>query len=473
MLTDEKKTRILARFDIFRRPMPKMSALQKSSADVLAYWGRGVPLNENQIQDLWRKLDRERAEAVINDRELAYLGRVVFTTVAQGLKPLLDVPLVLAHVADTLRKRERHEKSREFVRSWFNHFPAQGVVPQDGCDAMVALVKSIPGLEPLAENGLVLEDGPAKAAAMIRKDETLRQGIERVGEGFISPDSRFSELAWTGRFSGYKAMVATASMGTEDDMRLCLRILTADSIDRNGLLRDQSMLKSFTRNVLGYFLENPDVIPNAFARLELMKFFERFLGSRKDPINASRWHPIADFVNPLFDFWEMGLQLENIFEFAREAVESEAVGISRSLEDAKTATRHWTERREFWLRYWRAGRFKRFRVYATTSTRRREFSWLFEDKYPEVISNLGMIYGHPGSTLMFLFELRGNVMISEFSDMGALRIGYGNSRVTPELKHIYWEDIKNFPEDSIAHQGYWKPRTDAAIAALTMESVPR
>ena len=47
MLTDEKKAMMLASFDVFRRPTPKMYRIQKSHDLAVHYWGLGVPLTHN------------------------------------------------------------------------------------------------------------------------------------------------------------------------------------------------------------------------------------------------------------------------------------------------------------------------------------------------------------------------------------------------------------------------------------------
>lgn len=70
MLTDEKKAMMLASFDVFRRPTPKMYRIQKSHDLAVHYWGLGVPLTHNSLKELWFKLYRERRAAVFNDREL-------------------------------------------------------------------------------------------------------------------------------------------------------------------------------------------------------------------------------------------------------------------------------------------------------------------------------------------------------------------------------------------------------------------
>ena len=60
MLTDEKKAMMLASFDVFRRPTPKMYRIQKSHDLAVHYWGLGVPLTHNSLKELWFKLYRER-----------------------------------------------------------------------------------------------------------------------------------------------------------------------------------------------------------------------------------------------------------------------------------------------------------------------------------------------------------------------------------------------------------------------------
>ena len=84
-----------------------------------------------------------------------------------------------------------------------------------------------------------------------------------------------------------------------------------------------------------------------------------------------------------------------------------------------------------------------------------------------------MIYGHSSSTLMFLFELRGNVVISEFSNQGAIRIGHANNQVSPKFQKIFWDDLRDDLRVSISHLGHWKQKTDDAISRMTMERVPR
>lgn len=473
MLTDEKKAMMLARFDIFKRPVPRMDGIEKSFREVEAYWGVGVPLSQPQLRELWLKLNRERNKAVLGNRELGSVWRVVFTTIEEGLPPLIGVPHVLTHVVETFLKRDLPTKAESFVRGFINYFPAPQEAIPGVFEAMTRLADSLPSTRILAQIRLLQENGPMRAVRRLSAHETIQEGLDRLTGGLIAPQSRFAELAWKDRFARYRNIIAKGAFESDEALIEALRILSADSLDKNARLRDATELRSFTEAVLGDFLEYPNAVPSAFARQEIIRFFEAFLGARKDPNNASRWHSIADIVNPLFDFWEMGIILENIFEFAREAVDWESGAGSRSEEESIVATRHWTERRDFWLRYWRAGRFKNVRIYATTESRKREFSRHFRSKYPEVVRNLGMVYGHANSTFMFLFELRGDLVISEFSDKGALRIGPANSRVSPRLTRIYWEDIKTFPAESIPHVGSWKQKTDEAISILTTERVPR
>ena len=122
MLTDEKKAMMLASFDVFRRPTPKMYRIQKSHDLAVHYWGLGVPLTHNSLKELWFKLYRERRAAVFNDRELSNLWRVIFTTVADGLLPLIDSPEALSIVVDALRERGKADKSEDFLRKWFDYY---------------------------------------------------------------------------------------------------------------------------------------------------------------------------------------------------------------------------------------------------------------------------------------------------------------------------------------------------------------
>lgn len=471
MLTDEKKAMMLASFDVFRRPTPKMYRIQKSHDLAVHYWGLGVPLTHNSLKELWFKLYRERRAAVFNDRELSNLWRVIFTTVADGLLPLIDSPEALSIVVDALRERGKADKSEDFLRKWFDYYPGPGRVPLGGRNSMDALVASVPKVQPLAQNGFFSEGGPFRAANLLRKDENLSEGVVRVGAGFITAESRFTRYVWVERFPYYSDMIARGVHKTDDEMRAVLKFITDDSIDQGGKLRDPTMLVDFTDAMLGHFFKFPEDVPSAGIRQEIMWIFDRLLGSRKDPINASRWHPIAGKVSELFDFWEMGLELENLFDFARDAVEGGSAYDSNT-----TATRHWTERREFWLRYWRAGRFKKCRVYAASPTRHAELVKRFKNKYPSLISRLGVLNGRTGpSFLMFLFELRGDVVISEFSDMGKVRVGYRTSKITTTRGTIHWWDLlsKEYVKYDFTHSGDWKQQADAAIEELTHERVPR
>ena len=136
MLTDEKKAMMLASFDVFRRPTPKMYRIQKSHDLAVHYWGLGVPLTHNSLKELWFKLYRERRAAVFNDRELSNLWRVIFTTVADGLLPLIDSPEALSIVVDALRERGKADKSEDFLRKWFDYYPGPGRVPLGGRNSM-------------------------------------------------------------------------------------------------------------------------------------------------------------------------------------------------------------------------------------------------------------------------------------------------------------------------------------------------
>ena len=76
---------------------------------------------------------------------------------------------------------------------------------------------------------------------------------------------------------------------------------------------------------------------------------------------------------------------------------------------------------------------------------------------------------------MFLFELRGDVVISEFSDMGKVRVGYRTSKITTTRGTIHWWDLlsKEYVKYDFTHSGDWKQQADAAIEELTHERVPR
>ena len=301
MLTDEKKAMMLASFDVFRRPTPKMYRIQKSHDLAVHYWGLGVPLTHNSLKELWFKLYRERRAAVFNDRELSNLWRVIFTTVADGLLPLIDSPEALSIVVDALRERGKADKSEDFLRKWFDYYPGPGRVPLGGRNSMDALVASVPKVQALAQNGFFSEGGPFRAANLLRKDENLSEGVVRVGAGFITAESRFTRYVWVERFPYYSDMIARGVHKTDDEMRAVLKFITDDSIDQGGKLRDPTMLVEFTDAMLGHFFKFPEDVPSAGIRQEIMWIFDRLLGSRKDPINASRWHPIAGKVSELFD----------------------------------------------------------------------------------------------------------------------------------------------------------------------------
>ena len=208
--------------------------------------------------------------------------------------------------------------------------PDPGRAPQDVYSSMTKLAEFTPDTSFLAEFGLTGINGPVKAAEMLRSDETIQLGIERMTGGLIAGKSRFSELVWKSRFTQYRKMIGEAAFGTYEDLMQALGVVSADSLDKNSRLRDGTELYRFTKAVLGDFLDDQEKVPEAFARREIIQFFEGFLGARKDPNNASRWKPIADIVAPIFDFWELGLKLENIFEFAREAVERDPSASSRA-----------------------------------------------------------------------------------------------------------------------------------------------
>ena len=257
MLTDEKKAMMLASFDVFRRPTPKMYRIQKSHDLAVHYWGLGVPLTHNSLKELWFKLYRERRAAVFNDRELSNLWRVIFTTVADGLLPLIDSPEALSIVVDALRERGKADKSEDFLRKWFDYYPGPGRVSLGGRNSMDALVASVPKVQPLAQNGFFSEGGPFRAANLLRKDENLSEGVVRVGAGFITAESRFTRYVWVERFPYYSDMIARGVHKTDDEMRAVLKFITDDSIDQGGKLRDPTMLVEFTDAMLGHFFKFP------------------------------------------------------------------------------------------------------------------------------------------------------------------------------------------------------------------------
>lgn len=75
---------------------------------------------------------------------------------------------------------------------------------------------------------------------------------------------------------------------------------------------------------------------------------------------------------------------------------------------------------------------------------------------------------------MLLFELDNNILVSEFSDTGSIRIGHPNARINTGLDVIDWSDLVEIDDDPIPHQsGGWRHKTDQRIAELSGLRPPR
>ena len=65
-LTKAETERLLAKFNLGSKPIPKMTNIQAATLKVRAVWGEGLALSAEMLKSLWRKLHTQKSGAVLN-----------------------------------------------------------------------------------------------------------------------------------------------------------------------------------------------------------------------------------------------------------------------------------------------------------------------------------------------------------------------------------------------------------------------
>ena len=461
VLTKAETQRLLAKFDLGSKPIPRMDKLQLTVTKVKHFWGEGLALSTEMLKSLWRKLHTQKSGAVLTRLEMNHMGRVLFTEVAEGMYPLCQELDTFKAAVQLLSNHSDKQADLNFIKLYFRHFPD----PEKTLSGIYQSVQNWaknhqPFPEPI-EPVYYSEYGPMEAATKIQGNETVAQGVARLSHDVIEPNSAFTHYTWVETIPQYREKMRVASANLKSFLHFVDQ-LKAEVLEE-GNFRSPQHLLPFTKSLLGHFLDNPSESPDIAIQHEILNFFESFLGDRKDAANSLRWQPIQRVVDGLFNHWAVGRKLNNIFSFTLEIIKQK---------HDREATRHWEDRRPFWLSYWRAGRIKACRLYAP-QTKAREYRQKYCFNYPEVVDDLAVISGRGSTNIMLMMELDNNLVVTEFSNTGKLRIGHRNGAINTSRRDVDWRDVMNYAKVEIAHNSNWKTKAHEAISELSSLRPPR
>ncbi len=456
MITKEDKERIFALFDLGARPLTKFPKIIAGCTEVLKTWERGnVP--QNVIVRLWKKLEAQGAEAVVTELEYPLLARVLFSTTGEGLYPLMSRHEVVVYASKLVMRANDPQLALDFAKTYLRlHEPTLDLVNVTRWAAKVAL-KCKPGKFFVWE-GYFDAGGPKRMASLLMPEDSIDAAVEQLGGELLDPYSAYANAVWRLGLDRYSSLTE-ASRSDPTRFSKALDFIRSDSQTPEGYLRSPDDAEQFACAVAAPFLKNPRDLPSPEVREALFNFFVYFFGDPRDTSN-SRWEMIRA-VKDLFAIWETGEELENLFLFVGDAL--------------LVRPKHWEDRRPFWFRYWREGRITGWGIY-TMPTRRPELlsRASLRKRYPKILSKLGVIKNRSKTNFMLLFELDNNILVSEFSDTGSIRIGHPNARINTGLDVIDWSDLVEIDDDPIPHQsGGWRHKTDQRIAELSGLRPPR
>ena len=460
-LTKAETERLLAKFNLGSKPIPKMTNIQAATLKVRAVWGEGLALSAEMLKSLWRKLHTQKSGAVLNRLEMNALGRVLFTEVAEGMHPLCQELDTFKAAVRLLTQHNDKQADLNFAKLYFRHFPNPETTVSGVYQSVQTWAKNHnPFPEPIALD-YYSEYGPIQAAEKIQGNETVAEGVARISHGVIDANAMFTHYTWVESIPQYREKMRVASKSPKGFPSF-IDHLKAEVLDEGNFCSPQHLLP-FTKSLLGHFLDNPSEAPDMAIQHEILNFFESFLGDRKDAANSLRWQPIQRVVDGLFKHWAVGRKLNNVFSFTLEIIKQKHEYV---------AIRHWEDRRPFWLSYWRAGRIKACRLYAP-SGKVREYLTQYQFKYPDVVEDLGVIKGRISTNMMLMMELDNNLVVTEFSDNGKLRIGHKNGDINTSRREVNWSNVMNYAKVEIAHNPNWKAKAHEEISELSGLRPPR
>lgn len=458
MITKEDKDRIFALFDLGARPLPKFPTIISASTEVIKTWDRGnVP--HNVLVRLWKKLEAQGAEAVVTELEYPLLARVLFSTTGEGLYPLMSRHDVLVYVSKLVMRANDPQLALDFAKTFLRlHEPTIDLVNITRWAAKVAL-RCQPG-KTFVRDGFFDVAGPKRMAMLLAPADPVDAVVEQLGGELLDPHSAYANAVWRLGLDRYSSLVASSR---SDPMRFStvLDFIRRDSQTSEGYLRSPADAEHFACAVAEPFLKDPRDMPSSEVREALFNFFVYFFGDPRDTGNT-RWESIRASVGDLFKIWKTGEDLESLFLFVGDAL--------------RVPPKHWEDRRPFWFRYWRAGRISGWGIYTSPTMRTSCLTRAsLRKRYPNILSELGVLKNRPKTNFMLLFELDNNILVSEFSDQGAIRIGHPNARINTKLKVLDWSDLVEIDDKPIAHRatGSWRVDTDRRIAELSGLRSPR
>lgn len=460
-LSQAETQRLLAKFDLGHKPIPRMNSIQATATKIKSFWGEGLALSNEMLHALWRKIRLQRSEAVLTRLEMLALGRVVFTEVAQGLYPLCQERPSLEAALDLLSKQSDPHVDQTFTKLYFRHFPDPEYTSYDAYKMVKEWARNHPVSPQPIKLAFYSAFGPHQVAELIRGDETVAEGVARLTRGLADADAAFTHFTWVEAIPQYRVKMQVASANIQTFLTFIDHLKAEVLVDGN--FRSPKHLLPFTQALLGHFIEHPSEAPETAVQHEILNFFESFLGDRKDSANALRWQPIRRVVDDLFDHWAVGRKLNNIFSFTLKIIAQTG---------NQASTRHWEDRRPFWMAYWRAGRIKSCRLYAPQN-KIIDYRSHFRSAFPDVVDDLGTISGRGITNIMLMMELDNDLVVTEFSDNGKLRIGAKNRYINTSKANVEWFEVMSYADEGITHTSNWKTKAHEAISQLSHLRPPR
>ena len=81
--------------------------------------------------------------------------------------------------------------------------------------------------------------------------------------------------------------------------------------------------------------------------------------------------------------------------------------------------------------------------------------------------------GRGATNIMLMMELDNNLVVTEFSNNGKLRIGHKNGNINTSCREVEWWDVTNYAKVEITHTPNWKTKAHDEIRELSGLRPPR
>ena len=458
-LTESTCKALLAKISLAVKPLPRPKLLTQSADRAKNKWGWGYGLPENVLPDLWVKLNDPDKWTTLQPFEIKHIPRVLLHPVGPDMPALFPNQTIRRHSLSLIEGTTNNRVKQLLIKAFFSRFPLEDPIAFKDISESAQRMATILGSHEatMLRLGFLSHCAHSSVCAQLLDTETVSEGLARLLGWYAPGDAgNLSHHIWQVRLSVYTEMVMKSM---DDSIGPTVEFVQRDSSDTSGRFRFPQNFSQFCDALFRPFL--PARIPSRDTCRTLIRLIKHFIGP---PSNAptSAWQQIPRPVRNLLDLWAVWEQFDDAFTLVSKVLERNC---------DSNAIRHWTDRRNFWERYLRAGRIRRCRLYSP-AVRLREFRYRYGQRFPEIFQSIGTLLNRYQTSFMLIMQLDDGLLISEIESNGKLHIGLDQKYVSIDKGSVDWDTVRQSSLAQITHNSNWHRTADDKIRYLTGLAAP-